>query len=148
MKMIFPLLLVAALASACSTAPNITDVTGKEWKLIEVYVDGRDTLFRRTGLPVGLAEEFFTLKIDLQNISGRGAPNLYSAPYTLGDRQAISVRPARATLMASFYENEYLKEHDFFTYVQNANEWKLVNKNLEFSSRTQDNKGVRLVFSL
>ena len=148
MKMLFlPVVLVVALATACSTTSNISDVTGKEWKLIEVYLDGKDTLFNRSDLPVGLADGFFVLNMDLEVISGRAAPNLYSGPYTLGDKQSISVMPMRTTMMASFYQNDKLSEHDYVNYVQNAYKWNLVNGNREFLSKNQSVMDVKLVFS-
>ncbi|MCL2443927.1 MAG: META domain-containing protein [Treponema sp.] len=121
-----------------------SDVMGSEWKLKEVYINGADTLFRRDGLPD--YNELFTLAFIDQTMSGVGAPNRFSAPYTLSDNQAISVLPARATLMASLWEPEYLKEHDYFNYITNSFKWNIVNGNFELSSRTGDGRDVRLVF--
>jgi len=170
-KQIFSLVLITALMMSCasvnapgsssagstsaqgndmnranSNASGLLSIEGNEWKLIEVYIDGKDTRFSRNTLPEDL-RNFFTLNFDAELISGVGAPNLYSAPYTKGDNQ-ISIMLMRSTMMASFFQPENLNEHDFFVYLQNTHEWKLVNENLELLSKTENGSEVRLVFSL
>ena len=170
-KQIFSLLFTAALMVSCASsnasASGIRDaggntsdpsstgtnaasssaLEGPEWKLIAVYINGNNTQFDRTSLPAELGNSF-TLNFSAELVSGVGAPNRYSAPYTLGDNQAISIMAMRSTLMATFLEPENLTEHDFFTYMQNSYSWKLANNNLELLSKTQDGGEVRLVFSL
>jgi len=123
-----------------------TGIEGYEWKLIEVYIDGVNTRFNRSSLP-SEPGNFFTLNFEAQNISGVGVPNRYSAPYAANGNR-LNIRLIRATMMASFFQPENLTEHDFFNYLQNANEWKLVSNNLELLSKTQSGGDVRLVFSL
>ena len=138
---------VSNRTSGNADTPNVSSIEGNEWKLIEVYVAGRNTLFNRNTLPEEL-KNFFTVNFDGQTVSGVGAPNNYSAPYTLGDNQAISIMLMRSTMMATFLEPENLTEHDFFTYMQNSYSWKLANNNLELLSKTANGGDVRLVFSL
>jgi len=130
-----------------NNAPSVSSIEGNEWKLIEVFINGANTQFNRNSLPTELGNSF-TLTLDTKLASGVGAPNRYTAPYTLGDNQTIAIMPMRSTLMASFLEPENLSEHDFFTYMQNAYSWKLVNNNMELLSKTRDGGEVRLVFSL
>ena len=126
---------------------SVSSIEGNEWKLIAVYINGNDTQFNRNSLPAELGNSF-TLTLDTKLASGVGAPNRYTAPYTLGDNQTITIMLMRSTLMATFLEPENLREHDFFTYMQNSYSWKLVNNNLELLSKTRDGGEVRLVFSL
>jgi len=133
--------------NANNNAASPSTIEGNEWKLIEVYVDGRNTRFSRNTLPEEPGN-LFTLNFDAQNISGVGAPNRYSAPYTKGDSQTLAIMLIRSTLMASLFQPENLTEHDFFNYLQNAYSWKLVNNNLELLSKSQNGGEVRLVFSL
>jgi len=130
-------------------APNSSNViiTGKEWKLIEVRINNISTGFNRDSLIREGFDHFFTVNLDGDTISGTGAPNLYSAPYTLGDNQSINIKTMISTLMASLFEPENLTEHDFFTFMQNAYECTPVNNNLEFRSKTADGSEARLVFS-
>jgi heat shock protein HslJ len=152
MKQLFiGVFMVAVLTAGCGSTPSspqFSDVTGKEWKLIEVRIDNKNINFNRATLVNEGFGEIFTLNFDAQNISGVGAPNRYSAPYTLDKNQSISVKLARATLMAPIREPEKLKEHDFFSYIQNASSWNLAGQNLELRSKTESGSEVVLVFSL
>jgi heat shock protein HslJ len=134
-------------STAGANAANPSTIEGNEWKLIDVYVSGTNINFSRNTLPEEL-KNFFTVNFDAQIVSGVGAPNRYSAPYTLGDNQTINIMLMRSTMMATFLEPENLSENDFFTYMQNAYSWKLANNNLELLSKTRDGADVRLVFSL
>jgi len=176
-KQIFSLLLVATLIGCASTDTTVTDTNGKtdtpvftpadpvpstpasgetntpvsgiagrEWKLIEVYINGAKTRFNRSTLPAEIGN-FFTLNFDAQNISGVGAPNRYSAPYTLSER-TINIMVILSTKMASLIQPENLTEQDFLNYLQNVHSWRLANNNLELLSTTQNGGEVRLVFSV
>jgi len=142
------LILVFAVIISCSSTPNFSDVAGKDWKLIEVNVNDRVILFDRDTLNNEDAGNIYTFNFDAQNISGTGAPNIYSGPYTLGDNQAISLSPVSSTMMAPLKQPEKLREYDFFVYLQNAYKWNLVDKKLELYSKTDDDAEVRMVFSL
>jgi len=131
---------------AGNSGSSPSSIVGHEWKLIEVYIDGRDTLFNRSTLPAEPGN-FLTLNFDARNISGAGVPNRYSAPYTISDDQ-ITISLILATMMASFFQPENITEHDFFNYLQNAYSWKLDNDSLELLSKTENGSEVRLVFSL
>jgi len=126
---------------------DINDILGKEWILIEVYLSGSDIQFTRASLTDTL-KDCYTLKFEGQTVSGTGAPNLFSAPFTAGDNHIINIKIMRSTLMASIFEPENLKEHEFFTYVQNSYSWNFNESQMELYSKTTDGKEVRLVFGL
>jgi len=128
------------------SSSSVSDIEGNEWKLIYVYIDGKDTRFSRSALPAEPGN-FFTLSFDSEHISGVGVPNRYSAPYTRNNNQ-LSIMLIRSTMMASFFQPENITEHDFFVYLQNAHSWKLADNNLELLSKTADGSEARLVFSL
>jgi heat shock protein HslJ len=134
-------------ADVNNSVQNVSGIEEKKWRLIEVYIDGRDTRFSRRTLTEVL-RDFYTMNFDAEIVSGVGAPNRYSAPYTLGNNGTISIMPMRSTQMASFLEPENLTEHDFYTYMQNAHSWRFADKNLELLSKTTNGAEVRLVFSL
>jgi hypothetical protein len=149
---------------SCSSAPKpagvtgsvtlsdegITDneLTGKGWLLTEVRINGVNNGFNRNDLPqIGLtAEEGFFLSFDVEAVNGIGAPNRYIAKYTQTGNQ-ISISMVVATKMAAIFELEKLNEQEYFNYLQNANSWKIVNKNLELYSKTADGKAVILIFN-
>ena len=156
-RQLFICLLFAVFMASCATgsilndsSQDLSDINGKEWKLLGVFIDGKDTAFNRDNQPDQLSKDIFTLKLEDGTISGVGAPNRYSGQYTPGANQTLGITPLRSTLMASLFEPENLREHDFFTYVQNTRTWNLVNSklNLEVLSVTGDGKPVRMVFGL
>jgi len=158
MKKIIFMFLMAALVLFCANAEGIreeragtggsmSDITGQEWKLIEVYIDKKDTQFTRSGQPEEL-KTIFTIKFDEKTVSGTGAPNQYSAPYTADDNHNIKIMIVRSTMMASLFESKNLTEHNFFTYVQNSYSWRFTGERMELLSKTADGQDVRLVFGL
>ena len=157
-KLFFSFTLFTALLMGCKSAPAAAvaaadspsvfgEVVGKNWKLIEVHINKNNSLNKYVITREGM-EEIFTLKFDEQNIAGVGAPNRYSAPYTIGEDSAISIMTVRATLMASIREPEQLREHDYFNYVQNTYRWNLVDTNLELYSKTEDGSEIVLIFEI
>ena len=154
-----------AIAERDRSEAGFSDITGKQWKLIEVYVYGENTQFNRDSFlndvmntPLSEGQEItlyrylpdmFTLTFDRQNrLSGTGAPNAYSAPFTLGDDQTISISPMVSTMMAPLFQQGYLGEHEYFAFLQSAQKWGLVNGNLELYSKMEDGREIRLVFGL
>jgi len=147
-KQYFLLVLVIAVIISCSSTPNFSAVSGKDWKLIEVNVNDRVILFDRNTLTSEDAGDIYTFNFDAQNIRGKGAPNLYSGPYTLGANQAITMNPVSSTKMAPLKQPEKLREADYFVYLQKVYKWNLVDKKLELYSKAEDDSEVRMVFSL
>ncbi|MDR0323245.1 MAG: META domain-containing protein [Treponema sp.] len=155
-KTIVLLFVVIVLLASCASSgqsqaqtvtPNFSDVAEKEWKLTEVWVNRRNSGFNRNALTTEGFGDAFTLKFADNMISGRGAPNLYSAPFSLGEGRAISVQMGRSTLMAPIFEPASLKEFDYFNYIQNANEWNLAGNNLELTSKNANGQTVVLIFN-
>ena len=153
-KLFIVSVLVVVCLLACASKKNLqdfSDVIGEEWRLLEVHVDGifgREILFDRNLLTREGDGKIFTMSFDEQIVSGTGSPNLYSAPYTLGDDQSISIMVMRTTMMASLFEPEKLPEHQFFGYMQNVHTWQIVDGKFELLSNTEDGREVRLVFGL
>ena len=148
-KIILPVLIVAILTvfASCGSVKGFSDVMGKEWKLVEVRTGDKDTAFNRSTLSKEGASDIFTMKIEAELLSGVGASNRFTAPYTLGEGQSIEVQPMRATLMAPLRQPEKLREDQFFTYLQNTTEWQIADKTLEFHSKTNEGAPIVLVFS-
>jgi heat shock protein HslJ len=158
MKKIFTaIILITVLVIGCkstgggsSSGGNLTDFSsaiGKDLKLIQVINSGRNIHFHRETLEREGYKDFFTLKFDAQNVSGKGAPNTYSAPYTRQSNN-LSIKTMRTTLMAPLHQPENLKEFDFFIYMQNAFEWRIVNGRMEINSRNMDGTLVTMLFTL
>ncbi|MCL2181035.1 MAG: META domain-containing protein [Treponema sp.] len=129
--------------TASQTGQSFSDITRSKWILTTVFMNETDTQYRRSEMPA--MQDYFTMNFNEQLISGIGAPNRFSAPYTFGDNQSISILPMRSTLMASFLEPDNLSEHQFYMYLQHAYEWRLTDDHLELLSRT-DGQEIRLIF--
>lgn len=146
---------ITVLFASCKSAPppppslsDFSDAIGKEWKLIEVKVNNRNIDFDRKNLIREGFGEIFTLKIDKDMVSGKGAPNTYSAPYKTDSARNVKIEVLRSTLMAPLNLPEKLREHEFFTYVQNTYKWGLADGKLQINSKTVDEEEVALIFSL
>ncbi|MCL2067820.1 MAG: META domain-containing protein [Treponema sp.] len=140
--------LVAVCLVGCKSTPKFSDVSGKEWKLTDVLLNGDSINFDRNVLIAEGFGDIFTLTFETDRLGGVGAPNRYSAPYTLGRNQAISVRAAVVTMMAPLSHPEKLKEHDYFAYIQNTHKWDLVKGSLELSSKGEGGADVTMLFVL
>jgi heat shock protein HslJ len=139
-------LFIAAMLFACSSAPKFSDVVDKDWKLIAVRGPGNIT-FDRNKLVEEDFPDIFTLRFDQERVSGTGAPNQYFAPYTRTDnKQGISIQAVAQSQMAPLREPEYLKEQDFFAYLQNTTKWDMVKGDLELHSTDKDGAATVLVF--
>ena len=148
MKKYLLAVLTVLLLAGCKSTPKFTDVSGKEWKLTDVRLNDKSINFDRNTLDSEGYGEIFTLVFDNGQLSGIGAPNRFSASFTLGKNQAIEVKQLSETTMEPLRQPEKLKEKDYFAYIQNAYEWTLLSNNLELSAKSEASDEVVLVFSL
>jgi len=153
MKKLFIIALITTLVLSCKTTNTLTDISDaleKDWKLIEVHVNNKNTEFNRQTLIREGFGDIFTIKIDAQSVSGTGAPNRYSAPYTPSaeDITSVKIETVRSTLMAPIHHPEKLREHEFFVYIQNTYKWGLSDDKLELHSKNDSGADVVIVFSL
>jgi heat shock protein HslJ len=145
------LALAASVLGACKSGPTFSDVTGKEWLLVEVKTETGDIVFDRTVLDSDGFGNIFTLNFDAERLSGTGAPNRYMAPYKVDKDQAISIQLVAGTLMAPIREPEKFKEQDYFTYLQNTYKWNLSTDQkdqIELYTKNADGKEAVLVYKL
>lgn len=146
----FVVLLFSCAGTPTPSLSDIADALNKDWKLVEVHIDNKNIEFDRKTLVKDGYGDIFILKIDAENISGTGAPNLYSGPYSISEDDPLSVKigVVRSTLMAPIYYPEKLKEHEFFVYIQNTYKWGLSSGKLELHSKDNNGTAVVLFFSL
>ena len=141
------LLALAAALTACVSVQKFEDAVGRDWSLVEVRTGQQNiTIDRNKSTNDGFGD-IFTLHFDEGRISGVGAPNRYFAPYTLTDKQGMTIGIIAGTLMAALFEPENLKEHEFFAYLQNVERWNIVKGNLELYSKREDGSQTVLIFS-
>jgi heat shock protein HslJ len=133
-------------AYACAGAPSFSTVMNRDWNLAEIRTKPENIIIERGKLAEEGFDDVFTLRFDKERVNGIGAPNRYFSPYTLADKQGITIKTVAQTQMISFREPEKLKEHDFFVYLQNVTKWNFVKENLELYSTGADGAEAVLVF--
>jgi heat shock protein HslJ len=144
--LVVPVLIVAFMLIACAGTPKFDNVKNNDWDLAQLRIGKENIVIQRHMLAEYGFTEIYTLRFEEGRISGAGAPNRYFAPYTLGDKQAITFGLIASTMMAAFVEPHELKEHDYFVWLQNVYAWNIVKGNLELYSRN-DGKEAVLVFT-
>jgi heat shock protein HslJ len=146
-KLVVLLPLLSVMHIACASTPDFSDVSDRDWSLTGVRVNSKSIDFNRGQLAEEGFGEIFTLRFDAERINGVAAPNRYFGPYTLGSKQAITIKQVATTQMAALREPEKLKERDYLLYLQNAVKWNLKHDSLELYSKGEDGKEVILIFS-
>ncbi|MCL2042577.1 MAG: META domain-containing protein [Treponema sp.] len=127
---------------------QFNDVRDRDWFLTELRTGLETIIIDRTELAEKGIRGIFTLRFDAELASGVGVPNRYRAPYTLADNQTLSIGLIASTLMASLFEPDELKEHEYMAVLQNVSRWNLADEKLELYSQKNDGTEVILVFTL
>ncbi|MDR0539244.1 MAG: META domain-containing protein [Spirochaetaceae bacterium] len=109
-----------ALVPAQETAQD-ADITGIDWYLYEVK-RGKDSFILDRAAPGSAA--IYSFRVEKGRVSGKGAPNNWSADITLGNG-TLKLGLIASTKMFSFAEPEQLKEHEYLTGLERAARWKL-----------------------
>jgi len=140
------------MLDSCSSTPKFSAVSGKEWKLVEVQVSGtfsRRIRYDRDKLKTEGIADIFVLNFTSEKLSGVGARNTYSAPFTLGENQSIQVKEMILSENQPLVQPEKLQEKEYFAFVQNISKWSInKEKRLVLNSKTEDGNNVRLMFAL
>jgi len=123
---------------------GFAQLKGKVWKLYGLRTAAGNN-FSREKLDEA-SGDFFTLEFTDDMYRGRGAPNTFRGPYTLGEGKNISFGMAAATMMMALFELEELKEYEYFQYLSKVASWALVSDKLELYSTAEDGSEVVLVF--
>ena len=130
-------------AAPAKVNANFNDVLGKDW-LLEEFKTGSVTVFIDRTRPEDA--DIYSLRFDAERAAGKGAPNRYTAPYTKGDGNVLSIGLGATTLMAAIFENKDLREHDYFGYLNKTKTWDLRNGKLELYSQNEAGNEVILVY--
>jgi heat shock protein HslJ len=136
------------VAETIQMSSSFDEVRGKVWILEELVSEsGSATIINRRKLEADGMGDAFTLIVDAERISGKGAPNRYFSPYTLGPDQEISISPIAGTLMMGIVEPEDIQEREYYNYLEQVNQWFLTGNKLELYSETPEGEPVILVFT-
>ena len=122
---------------------DIKDIRGRDWVLAEIKSSSGTVRIDRTRPG---AAEVYTLRFEEERIIGVAAPNRYFGPYASGENNTLSMGMVASTLMAPLFENEDLKEYEYFGYLNRVNRWNLLNGNLELYTISENGIQVILVY--
>jgi hypothetical protein len=128
-------------------ADFLKPISGKEWKLVELRLSDKIVLLDRAKLKSEGSGDFFTMTLDKSRVSGKAAPNRYSAPYQAGPDNTLTFLPMISTLMATSFDPERLQEREYYQYLAKVKSWKLNQKMLELLTADANNKDAVLVYS-
>ena len=135
-------------ASSGSTGANyVTSISGKSWKLVELRFTERTVVLNRSELTTS-ETDIFTLTVDNERISGKGAPNRYFTSYQAGTNNTLTIQPIASTMMASIASDpQRIRESEYFLYLGKVKSWKINQNKLELTSADAANRAVTMVFS-
>lgn len=151
----FFLTLIAAMlvfscagGSAIRSNLSFADVQGRDWILVELRAAPETVRMDRRKLESINLGTAYTLHFGPERVTGTGAPNRFTGPYTAGEGRSLSIGQVAATQMMSLLQPEGLTEHDFFAYLARITSWDLRENRLELNSSTGNGDPAVLVFSL
>ena len=147
-KIALPLFVLAAFSCAggagARSNASFSDVKGRDWVLTEVKSGSNTVTITRTNI----TGEIYTIRFEDDRLSGMAAPNRYFGPYTSGEGHSLSMGSVANTLMAALFENEDLKEYDYFTYLGKVTRWELrKDGKLELYTSAENGSQVILIYS-
>jgi len=158
MKQLLMMILAASCLISCTSTPSsnlgsFSEAIGKNWKLSEVQIDSvpfrKIVLYNRNELKKEKIENIYTINFGADNtVSGVGAPNRYSGPYTQGDEQSLEIGLLRSTLMAAIVQPEKLQENVYYNYLNKVYKWESKSGTLILHSKNEAGNDVRLIFGL
>jgi hypothetical protein len=137
----------ASGASSQGLSGAIAEIGGKNWKLVELKANGKSYQIDRKKLDAEGLGDLFTFNISNDRISGRAAPNRYTAGYKTGDNNALTIQAPASTLMAAIYDPERIKEKEYFDYLIKVSRWKLNQGRLELYTTDKTGKEAVLIYS-
>jgi heat shock protein HslJ len=90
--------------------------------------------------------EIYSLRFKEGRVSGRGADNIYFAPYTAGENNSLSIKRIAGTRMLPLFEEGNLSENDYFRYLEKVYRWELHDQTLKLYTYDKDNEEAVLEF--
>ncbi|GHS86628.1 hypothetical protein FACS189487_01240 [Campylobacterota bacterium] len=133
-KVVLALLALTLFAGCASKAQNAADLsalTDRQWKLSWIKTATSATAIDRAQLAKDNGATYFTIQFGENRISGKGAPNTYTAECKYGENRRLFISPIASTKMIALKEPKELNEHEFFRYLGYASEWRVSSNTLE-----------------
>lgn len=136
----------AGASQSSGSNGSIAEIGGKDWKLVELRTSTKSLQVDRKKLESENMGDFFTFNIGGDRVSGKGAPNRYTAGYQTGDNNALTIQSPASTLMAAIYDPEKIREREYFDYLVRVTRWKLNQGRLELYTVDETGKEAVLIY--
>jgi heat shock protein HslJ len=98
-----------------------------DWNLAEVRSGSATVIIDRTNAQ----RETYSIRFQEDRIRGRGADNIYSAPYAVGANNSLSIRRIASTYMNPMFEMEGFSEYEYFRHLERVYRWEFDNWKLK-----------------
>jgi len=145
--MIITMLLISAIfsfADDISTADNVpfSRVQRLDWNLVEVKSGSSTVVIERANAQ----REIYSIRFQEDRIRGRGADNIYFAPYSAGVNNSLSIKRIASTYMLPMFEMEYFSEYEYFRHLERVYRWEFHDWKLKLFTCDENNGEVILEF--
>jgi len=145
MKMVLLLVpVIFSFADDVSTADNVpfSKVERIDWNLVKVKNTSAPIVIDRTKVP----REIYSIRFQGGRVHGKGADNIYFAPYTSGENNSLSIRRITGAYMVPLFEMENFSEHDYFQCLEKVYRWELHDRKLKLYTYDKNNEAAILEF--
>jgi hypothetical protein len=140
------LLLVSAIFSyangSSEQGTTFDKIRNKDWNLEEVKNRSAAVIIDRTKAQ----REIYSVRFEDDLIRGRGAANVYFAPYSAEEDYSISIGIIAGTRMAPIYEMGNFREYEYFRYLERAYRWEFHDWRLKLSTYDESGNEATLEF--
>ena len=141
------LLLVPAIfsfADDVAIADNVpfSRVQRIDWNLAEVKKGSSTITIDRDKVQ----REIYSIRFQEDRIRGRGADNIYFAPYFAGVNNFLSIRSIASTFMVPLFETENFSEYEYFRHLERVYRWEFHDWKLKLHTYDENKKEVILEF--
>jgi heat shock protein HslJ len=90
--------------------------------------------------------EIYSIRFQEGRVQGRGADNIYFAPYTAGENNSLSIQKISGTRMLPMFEAGNISENDYFRYLEKVYRWELHDQTLKLYTYDKNNEEAVLEF--
>jgi hypothetical protein len=113
-----------------------------DWNLAEVKSGSATIIIDRAKAQ----REIYSIRFQEDRIRGRGADNLYFAPYTVGANNSLSILRIASTYMNPVFEVENYGEYEYFRHLERVYRWEFHEWKLKLYTCDENNEEAILEF--
>ena len=113
-----------------------------DWNLTEVKSGSTTIIIDRDKAQ----REIYSIRFMEDRIRGRGAENIYFAPYTVSVNNSLSIRSIASTFMIPIFEMKNFSEYDYFRHLERVYRWEFHDWKLKLYTCDENNGKVILEF--